>query len=135
MDTLFEGQGLTSTEVKEIAEWLEEKSYSANSYRLYPEDQYVKAMMRRVDSLRAQGEYNLDAVDGRLFGRLREEIMYARKKYRPRVAFSSCVVMRGTYGSQSPLLELDDTGYVLWWFKNQRPYELFVTTVTTCVRS
>eukprot|EP00971_Amphidinium_carterae_P229668 4557176-Amphidinium_carterae.1 len=91
-------------------------------------DQHVKHMMRSVDSLKGQTEYNMDTVTGNLFAKLKSALLYTRKKSIPRVSFQTCVVMRGTYGIKSPLLEMDDTGFVLWWFKNQRPYELYVAS-------
>eukprot|EP00971_Amphidinium_carterae_P113098 2240202-Amphidinium_carterae.1 len=85
-------------------------------------------MMRSVDSLKGQTEYNMDTVTGNLFAKFKSALLYSRKKYIPRVSFQTCVVMRGPYGIKSPLLEMDDTRFVLWWFKNQRPYELYVAS-------
>eukprot|EP00971_Amphidinium_carterae_P008066 159646-Amphidinium_carterae.2 len=83
-------------------------------------DQHVKHMMRSVDSLKGQNEYNMDTVIGNLFSKLKSALLFSRKKRIPRVSIQTCVVMRGTYGINSPLLEMDDTGFVMWWFKNQR---------------
>eukprot|EP00971_Amphidinium_carterae_P200914 3986874-Amphidinium_carterae.1 len=72
-------------------------------------DHHVKHMMRSIDSLQNQREYNLDTVTGSLFATLKSVLLYTRKKYIPRVAFQTCVVMRGTFGTMSPLLEMDDS--------------------------
>eukprot|EP00971_Amphidinium_carterae_P069492 1375003-Amphidinium_carterae.1 len=129
MDSLF--NEVSSDESKEISRWIDGKQQEqvfAGSFKLNPMDQHVKHMMRSIDSLKNQGEYNMDTVTGSLFAKLKSVLLYTRKKYIPRVAFQTCVVMRGTYGTLSPLLQMDDSGYVLWWFKNQKPYELYVAS-------
>eukprot|EP00971_Amphidinium_carterae_P249240 4947462-Amphidinium_carterae.1 len=60
-------------------------------------DQHVKHMMRSVDSLKGQTEYNMDTVTVNLFAKLKSALLYTRKKYIPRVSFQTCVVMRGTF--------------------------------------
>eukprot|EP00971_Amphidinium_carterae_P350280 6491467-Amphidinium_carterae.1 len=129
IDSLF--SDISGKESKEISMWIDgrqEEQAFAGSLRLNPMDQHVKHMMRSVDSLKGQTEYNMDTVTGNLFAKLKRALLYTRKKYIPRVSFQTCVVVRGTYGIKSPLLEMDDTGFVLWWFKNQRPYELDVAS-------
>eukprot|EP00971_Amphidinium_carterae_P107519 2129693-Amphidinium_carterae.1 len=113
MDSLF--HEVSSAESKEISMWIDGKQEGqvfAGSYRLNPMDQHVKYMMRSIDSLKDQGEYNMDTVTGSLFAKLnfKSVLLYTRKKYIPRVAFQTCVAMRGTYGATSPLLEMESDG-------------------------
>eukprot|EP00971_Amphidinium_carterae_P144527 2863961-Amphidinium_carterae.1 len=85
IDSLF--SDVSGRESKEISLWIdkrqEEQSF-AGSFRIQPMDQHVKHMMRSVDSLKGQTEYNMDTVTGNLFSKLKSALLYTRKKYIPR---------------------------------------------------
>eukprot|EP00971_Amphidinium_carterae_P013748 270808-Amphidinium_carterae.1 len=54
---------VSGKESKEISMWIDKKQEEqsfAGSFRLNPMDEHVKHMMRSVDSLKGQTEYNMD---------------------------------------------------------------------------
>ena len=85
-------------------------------------------MMRSVDALPARTEANLESVNGRSAEFFKTSVLYARRKLIPRLSFETSVIYRGTYGSKIPLSAMDDSCMILWWVKNKRPYQLFVTS-------
>ena len=85
-------------------------------------------MMRSVDALPARTEANLESVHGRSAEFFKTSVLYARRKLIPRLSFETSVIYRGTYGRKIPLSAMDDSCMILWWVKNKRPYQLFVTS-------
>ena len=84
--------------------------------------------MRSVDALPARTEANLESVNGRSAEFFKTSVLYARRKLIPRLSFETSVIYRGTYGRKIPLSAMDDSCMILWWVKNKRPYQLFVTS-------
>ena len=84
--------------------------------------------MRSVDALPARTEANLESIHGRSAEFFKTSVLYARRKLIPRLSFETSVIYRGTYGRKIPLSAMDDSCMILWWVKNKRPYQLFVTS-------
>ena len=91
-------------------------------------DVNLQNMMRSVDALPARTEANLESVNGRSAEFFKTSVLYARRKLIPRLSFETSVIYRGTYGRKIPLSAMDDSCMILWWVKNKRPYQLFVTS-------
>ena len=130
LDTLLED--LTSTEIKDLDVWygkheMQEEVLSV-SYKLTTDDKFLQNMMRSVDALPAKTEANLESVNGRSAEFFKTSVLYARRKLIPRLSFETSVIYRGTYGQKIPLSAMDDSCMILWWVKNKRPYQLFVTS-------
>ena len=135
LDTLLED--FTSAEIKDLDVWygkheMQEEVYTV-SYKITTDDKFLQNMMRSVDALPARTEANLESVNGRsVNGRSAEffktSVLYARRKLIPRLSFETSVIYRGTYGRKIPLSAMDDSCMILWWVKNKRPYQLFVTS-------
>ena len=84
--------------------------------------------MRSVDALPARTEANLESIHGRSAEFFKTSVLYARRKLIPRLSFETSVIYRGTYGRKIPLSAMDDSCMILWWVKNKRPYQFFVTS-------
>ena len=130
LDTLLED--FTSTEIKDLDVWygkhaMQEEVLSV-SYKLTTDDKFLQNMMRSVDALPAKTEANLESVNGRSAEFFKTSVLYARRKLIPRLSFETSVIYRGTYGRKIPLSAMDDSCMILWWVKNKRPYQLFVTS-------
>ena len=130
LDTLFED--LTPAEIKDLDVWydkheMQEQVYTA-SYKITTDDKFLQNMMRSVDALPARTEANLESVNGRSAEFFKTSVLYARRKLIPRLPFETSVIYRGTYGRKIPLSAMDDSCMILWWVKNKRPYQLFVTS-------
>ena len=130
LDTLLED--FTSTEIKDLDVWygkheMQEEVFSV-SYKLTTDDKFLQNMMRSVDALPAKTEANLESVNGRSAEFFKTSVLYARRKLIPRLSFETSVIYRGTYGRKIPLSAMDDSCMILWWVKNKRPYQLFVTS-------
>ena len=98
------------------------------SYKITTDDKFLQNMMRSVDALPAKTEANLESVNGRSAEFFKTSVLYARRKLIPRLSFETSVIYRGTYGRKIPLSAMDDSCMILWWVKNKRPYQLFVTS-------
>ena len=130
LDTLLED--LTSAEIKDLDVWygkheMQEEVLSV-SYKITTDDKFLQNMMRSVDALPARTEANLESVNGRSAEFFKTSVLYARRKLIPRLSFETSVIYRGTYGRKIPLSAMDDSCMILWWVKNKRPYQLFVTS-------
>ena len=130
LDTLFED--FTSAEIKDLDVWygkheMQEEVYTV-SYKITTDDKFLQNMMRSVDALPARTEANLESVNGRSAEFFKTSVLYARRKLIPRLSFETSVIYRGTYGRKIPLSAMDDSCMILWWVKNKRPYQLFVTS-------
>ena len=126
LDTLLED--FTSAEIKDLDVWygkheMQEEVYTV-SYKITTDDKFLQNMMRSVDALPARTEANLESVNGRSA----EFFKTTRRKLIPRLSFETSVIYRGTYGRKIPLSAMDDSCMILWWVKNKRPYQLFVTS-------
>ena len=100
---------------------MQEEVYTV-SYKITTDDKFLQNMMRSVDALPAKTEANLESVNGRSAEFFKTSVLYARRKLIPRLSY------RGTYGRKIPLSAMDDSCMILWWVKNKRPYQLFVTS-------
>ena len=130
LDTLFED--LTPAEIKDLDVWygkheMQEQVYTV-SYKITTDDKFLQNMMRSVDALPARTEANLESVNGRSAEFFKTSVLYARRKLIARLSFETSVIYRGTYGRKIPLGAMDDSCMILWWVKNKRPYQLFVTS-------
>ena len=130
LDTLLED--FTSAEIKDLDVWygkheMQEEVYTV-SYKITTDDKFLQNMMRSVDALPARTEANLESVNGRSAEFFKTSVLYARRKLIPRLSFETSVIYRGTYGKKIPLSAMDDSCMILWWVKNKRPYQLFVTS-------
>ena len=130
LDTLLED--FTSAEIKDLDVWygkheMQEEVYSV-SYKITTDDKFLQNMMRSVDALPAKTEANLESVNGRSAEFFKTSVLYARRKLIPRLSFETSVIYWGTYGRKIPLSAMDDSCMILWWVKNKRPYQLFVTS-------
>ena len=130
LDTLLED--FTSAEIKDLDVWygkheMQEEVYTV-SYKITTDDKFLQNMMRSVDALPARTEANLESVNGRSAEFFKTSVLYARRKLIPRLSFETSVIYRGTYGRKIPLSAMDDSCMILWWVKNKRPYQLFVTS-------
>ena len=130
LDTLFED--FTSAEIKDLDVWygkheMQEEVYSV-SYKITTDDKFLQNMMRSVDALPAKTEANLDPYMVDQQNSSRPVCFNARRKLIPRLSFETSVIYRGTYGRKIPLSAMDDSFMILWWVKNKRPYQLFVTS-------
>ena len=76
----------------------------------------------------AKTEANLESVNGRSAEFFKTSVLYARRKLIPRLSFETSVIYRGTYGRKIPLSAMDDSCMILWWVKNKRLYQLFMTS-------
>ena len=130
LDTLLED--LTSTEIKDLDVWYGkhemQEEVNSVSYKMTTDDKFLQNMMRSVDALPAKTEANLESVNGRSAEFFKTSVLYARRKLIPRLSFETSVIYRGTYGRKIPLSSMDDSCMILWWVKNKRPYQLFVTS-------
>ena len=130
LDTLLED--FASAEIKDLDVWygkheMQEEVYTV-SYKITTDDKFLQNMMRSVDALPAKTEANLESVNGRSAEFFKTSVLYARRKLIPRLSFETSVIYRGTYGRKIPLSAMDDSCMIVWWVKNKRPYQLFVTS-------
>ena len=130
LDTLLED--FTSAEIKDLDVWYgkheTQEEVLSVSYKITTDDKFLQNMMRSVDALPAKTEANLESVNGRSAEFFKTSVLYARRKLIPRLSFETSVIYRGTYGRKIPLSAMDDSCMILWWVKNKRPYQLFVTS-------
>ena len=84
--------------------------------------------MRFVNALPAKTEANLESIKGRTAEMFKTTVLYARRNFIPRLSFQTRVIYRGPYGRKVRLSAMDDSCMILWWIKNRRPYQLFVST-------
>ena len=116
---------------KAVGRWARARVISQNGAIVTVETE--KAVLRVNQSkvrreLPARTEANLEAVNGRSAEFFKTSVLYARRKLIPRLSFETSVIYRGTYGRKIPLSAMDDSCMILWWVKNKRPYQLFVTS-------
>eukprot|EP00971_Amphidinium_carterae_P279115 5540888-Amphidinium_carterae.3 len=126
IEDLFPDLTLTAQDVNSILRWKDVMStknhvtlLSTSCITVRLDVGKTKTLMRQIDSLRTGCEYHLNMVKG--FQSIKALCLNVRKRYLPRVTFSSCAVYRWTYGNSSPLSELDETGWVIYWKKNAHP--------------